>query len=261
MDNNIVIDGLTIHYEESGLKEGEPVLIMHGWGCDHTTVKSIANILEPGMRVISVDLPGHGLSSEPPTVWGVENFTCTMEKLIDILGLRNVALIGHSFGGRIAILMSSRRKVSKVVLVDSAGIKPKRSFGYYWKVYSFKFIKNLFYLFLGREKGETKIEKWRNQKGSSDYRNSSPMMRKVMSKCVNEDLKHVMPSIKAPTLLIWGEADTATPISDAKIMERLIPDAGLVSFSGCGHYSFLDNPNGFKSVIREFFKENFKRGK
>ncbi len=61
-----------------------------------------------------------------------------------------------------------------------------------------------------------------------------------------------MPSIKAPTLLIWGEDDTATPLSDAKKMERLIPDAGLVSFPGCGHYSFLDNPYLFGSVLKSF---------
>ena len=73
-----------------------------------------------------------------------------------------------------------------------------------------------------------------------------------MSICVNEDLKHVMPSIKAPTLLIWGEKDTATPLKDAKTMERLIPDAGLVSFEEAGHYSFLDNPGQFRAVIQSF---------
>lgn len=78
------------------------------------------------------------------------------------------------------------------------------------------------------------------------------MMRAVMSRCVNEDLRSVMPSIKASTLLIWGEEDTATPLSDARTMEKLIPDAGLVAFPGCGHYSFLDNPRGFKAVISSF---------
>ncbi|MDE7369928.1 MAG: alpha/beta hydrolase, partial [Muribaculaceae bacterium] len=88
----------------------------------------------------------------------------------------------------------------------------------------------------------------------SDYRNSSPKMRAIMSKVVNEDLCHLMPEISAPTLLIWGENDTATPLSDAKKMERLIPDAGLVSFPGCGHYSFLDNPGQFAAVLNSFLK-------
>lgn len=254
MEKDIIINGMKVHYEESGNAGGAPVVIMHGWGCDHTTVRSIADILEPGMRVINVDLPGHGKSQEPPTPWGVNDFTCLMESFISELQLGSPALIGHSFGGRIAILLSSRNPIKKIVLVDAAGIKPKRSLKYYWKVYSFKTAKKLLLLIYGKEKGMKKVEEWRGRKGSADYRNSSPMMRAVMSRCVNEDLKHVMPKIGASALLVWGENDTATPLSDAKTMERLIPDAGLVSFPDCGHYSFLDNPFGFKAVMKEFFK-------
>lgn len=216
-------------------------------------------MLESGLRIINVDLPGHGLSSEPATVWGVEDFTSLMEKFVERLNLKSPILIGHSFGGRIALLMSSRNEIPKMVLVDAAGIKPKRKLSYYWKVYSFKTIKKLMLLIYGKEKGAQKIEVMRGKKGSADYKNSSPMMRAVMSKCVNEDLKHVMPHIAASTLLIWGEQDTATPLGDAKTMESLIPDAGLVVFPGCGHYSFLDNPLGFKAVIQEFFKDQLKK--
>lgn len=81
-------------------------------------------------------------------------------------------------------------------------------------------------------------------------------MRAVMSKVVNEDLCHLMPAIKAPTLLIWGSDDKATPLSDAKKMEGLIPDAGLVVYEGAGHYSFLDRPGQTKAVIASFM--NFK---
>lgn len=102
---------------------------------------------------------------------------------------------------------------------------------------------------------QKRIDQIREKRGSSDYNNASEMMRRTLSKIVNEDLKSVMPSIKAPTLLIWGENDTATPLRDAKIMERLIPDAGLVSFSGCGHYSFLDNPYQFAAVLRSFLND------
>ena len=75
MEKNIEIEGMTMHYEETGPSDGEPVVLMHGWGCDHTTVRSIASVLDKRMRVLSVDLPGHGLSSEPNDVWGVEDFT------------------------------------------------------------------------------------------------------------------------------------------------------------------------------------------
>lgn len=254
MEKKIIIDDVTVNYDDLGNPEGEPVILMHGWGCNLTTVNLIANTLVDTHRIINIDLPGHGKSSEPKEVWGVEDFTRLIEKIISELGLQNPSLIGHSFGGRIAILLSSRNKVNKIVLVDAAGIKPKRSLNYYRKVYTFKLMKRLIILFNGKKRGEEIIERRRSKKGSADYRNSSPMMRKVMSRCVNEDLKKYMPRIKAPTLLIWGENDTATPLSDAKTMEKLIPDAGLVSFEGCGHYSFLDNPVGFKRVLKEFFK-------
>lgn len=259
MTKQITIDGINLTYDELGPGDGRPVVLMHGWGCNHSTVASIANALSEGMHVFSVDLPGHGDSDEPPTPWGVDDFTQLIEKFIDRLHLGHPALIGHSFGGRIAILLSSRRDIPKIVLVDAAGIKPHRSLKYYIKVYSYKLAKKLLPLILGKEQGEKALNKWRNRSGSADYRNSSPMMRAVMSKCVNEDLKHVMPRIKASTLLIWGENDTATPLSDAKTMEKLIPDAGLVSFSGCGHYSFLDNPRQFKAVIQEFFKNELNK--
>lgn len=253
-ERNIEIDGMTIHYEVSGPESADAptVLLMHGWGCDHTTVRSIANALNPKLRVYNVDLPGHGKSTEPPTAWGVDDFTKLMEKFIKELGIKDPIPIGHSFGGRISILMASRNPIKKMVLVDAAGIKPKRSLKYYIKVYSFKTAKKILPIILGKKAGEKAIQAWRGKAGSADYRNSSPVMRAVMSRCVNEDLKHVMPSIKASTLLLWGENDTATPLSDAKTMEKLIPDAGLVSWAGCGHYSFLDNPGGFRAVIQSF---------
>jgi len=252
MEKDIVINGMRLHYEVTGPDNGDPVLLMHGWGCDHTTVRSIANDLNREMRVYNVDLPGHGASQEPPVAWGVEDFTSLMELFVAQLHIPDPALIGHSFGGRISILMASRNPLSRIVLVDAAGIKPKRPLKYYLKVYSFKTAKKILPMLLGKKNGSKMIEAWRGKAGSADYRSSSPMMRAVMSKCVNEDLTGVLPKIKASTLLIWGENDKATPLSDAKTMERLIPDAGLVSWQDCGHYSFLDNPIGFRAVIRNF---------
>lgn len=260
MEKEIEIDGLKLHYSESGNNEGEAVIIMHGWGCNLHTLDSIAGILEPGMHVYNIDLPGHGKSDEPSRIFGVDDFTRVIEKFIETQNLRKVNLIGHSFGGRIGILLSSRNKyVDKLVLVDAAGIKPSRSLKYYLKIYSYKTLKRLLPLVFGKKFGGKLLEKYRKRAGSADYRNSSPMMRGIMSRCVNEDLKRFMPSIQASTLLIWGSEDTATPLSDAKTMELLIPDSGLVAFEGCGHYSFLDNPIGFKAVMREFFKKELNK--
>ena len=142
--------------------------------------------------------------------------------------------------------------------MDAAGIKPRHSMKYYVKVYTYKAVKHLLPLMMGKAKGEEMLNRYRKKVGSSDYSNASEMMRRILSKVVNEDLKHVMPSIKASTLLVWGEKDT--PLSDAKKMEKLIPDAGLVEFPGVGHYSFLENPWQFDAVINSFLEKD-KRNK
>lgn len=253
MDKIIEIEGVSLHYRDSGEENLRPVVIMHGWGCNVDTVRQIEDIFRGKMRTINVDLPGHGQSSEPPAVWGIEDFTRLIEQLIIRLRLEKPSLIGHSFGGRISILLGSRNEVDRLLLVDAAGVKPRHGFNYYRRVYTFKATKHLVNLFFGKKKGSEILDRMRSKKGSADYRNSSPRMRAIMSRCVNEDLKHVMPAIKAPTLLIWGENDTATPLSDAHTMKSLIPDAGLVVFPGCGHYSFLDNPFGFRSATASFF--------
>lgn len=257
MEQYADINGVHLHFTENGDPTKPPVVLMHGWGCDTTTVASIENALADKRHVINVDLPGHGKSSEPPLLpdgkpWGVYEYADAVEKLLDILEIKNPALVGHSYGGRIAIILGARNKADRIVLVDAAGIKPKRPLKYYWKVYSFKAMKKLLPFIVGKQKADKIIEKRRAKAGSADYRQASPVMRMVMSRSVNQDLRHHLPDIKVPTLLIWGENDTATPLADAKLMERLIPDAGLVSFPGAGHYSFLDNPGQFKAVVRSF---------
>lgn len=255
MNEVIEIDGLRINYTVGG--DGPDMILMHGWGCSSATLASIYEIARENHRVYNFDFPGFGDSDEPREVWGVERYTDFLEKFVAALGIKKPILLGHSFGGRVGILYSARHSfgVSKLVLVDAAGVKPRRSLGYYLKVYSYKAGKRFWQLVLGNEKAAKRIEKMREKRGSSDYNNSTPMMRAILSKVVNEDLCSVAPAIKAPTLLIWGENDTATPLSDARKLEKLIPDSGLVSFPGCGHYSFLDNPYMFGAVLRSFINK------
>ncbi|MBR3830184.1 MAG: alpha/beta hydrolase [Muribaculaceae bacterium] len=253
MEKNITINGLNFHYTVQG--SGSPIVLMHGWGCNLTTLASIEKVAAENHTVYNVDFPGFGQSEEPNEVWGVELYTQLIEQFIKIENIENPILLGHSFGGRVGILYSSRNKVKKLILVDAAGVKPRRSLKYYFKVYTYKLGKKLMPLIYGKKGAQERIEQMCAKRGSSDYNNASPMMRAILSKVVNEDLKHCMPKISAPTLLIWGENDTATPLRDAQIMEKLIPDAGLVSFPGCGHYSFLDNPIQFAAVLRSFIKE------
>ncbi len=249
------LNGVRVHYTVAG--EGHPIILMHGWGCNTATLASVEKTaLAAGCKVYNIDFPGFGLSPEPPVVWGVEEYTRVVEDLVSHEGIERPMLLGHSFGGRVGILYSSRHDdVAKLILVDAAGVKPKRTLTYYRKVYTFKMMKWLMYFFIGRENTRMRLDRMRAKRGSSDYASATPRMRAILSKVVNEDLRKVMPSVKAPTLLIWGENDTATPMDQARTIARLIPGAGLVSFPGAGHYSFLDEPAKFASVLTSFLSD------
>lgn len=252
----LTVDGQTLAYVKEG-SGPRPVIVMHGWGCTSATVASLAAACAHGSTTVyNIDLPGFGASPEPDGAWTVDRYARCIEGLCRELGLKNPILVGHSFGGRVAIVFASRNAVEKLILVDAAGVKPRRPLKYYVKVYTFKAARHLLPYIVGRRRADAVVERMRGRSGSSDYRSASPLMRRVMSLAVNDDLCHLMPSIKAPTLLIWGTADTATPLRDAKKMERLIPDAGLVSYEGAGHYSFLDRPAQTAAVIASFLKLN-----
>ncbi len=254
MEKQIEINGVNFNYSVEG--EGLPVVLMHGWGCNRTTLASIEKLLVPYFKVYNVDFPGFGKSSEPQYVWGIEDYTRLTEEFLRIEQIENPILLGHSFGGRVGILLSSRNKVRKLMLVDAAGIKPRHSMSYYVKVYTYKAVKHTLPAIFGKAKGEELLNRYRKRVGSSDYSNASVTMRQILSKVVNEDLTWALPKIQCPTLLIWGSDDTATPISDAKKMEKLIPDAGLVEFPGVGHYSFLENPYQFAAVVNSFLEKD-----
>ena len=257
MDKFFTYNGSRLHYTDCG--EGHPILLLHGWGCNATTFNAIRPFLEARFRVLTLDFAGFGESEEPHEVWGVEEYTRSVEAIAQHEGVENPILIGHSFGGRVSIVYASRNKVQKVMLVDAAGVKPKRSLTYYRKVYTFKLIKKLLPLVVGKSRAEKIIEQRRAKAGSSDYSQASPKMRAILSKVVNEDLCHLMPKIAAPTLLFWVERDTATPLADAKKMEKLIPDAGLVTVAGAGHYAFLENTPLFLRVTESFLAKEIKR--
>ncbi len=257
MDKFLTYQGIRLHYTLTGV--GQPLFLLHGWSCDGTIWKTITPFLEQHFQLYTVDFAGAGQSEEPHEVWGVEEYTRSLEAIAQHEGVSNPILIGHSFGGRVAILFASRNACRKIVLTDAAGVKPKRSLTYYRKVYTYKLLKRLAPIFLGRKRAEQLIEKRRAKSGSKDYNSATPMMRAILSKVVNEDLCHVMPLIKAPTLLFWGDRDTATPLSDAQRMEKLIPDAGLVIAQGTGHFSFLENTPLYLRVLESFLSNEINK--
>jgi pimeloyl-ACP methyl ester carboxylesterase len=172
------------------------------------------------------------------------------------LGITRAVLIGHSYGGRMIIKLAARDdlpfEIDRIVLIDSAGIVPERSLLMKLRIKRFRAIRRFLTWGPVHAMFPEVIDFWINSQGSDDYRNSSPVMKKCLVMAVNEDLKHLMPEVEQEVLLVWGDADTATPISDAHTMEELMPNAGLAIFEGAGHYSFLEQPLLFRNVIRSF---------
>ncbi|WLD93915.1 alpha/beta fold hydrolase [Alkalihalobacillus sp. AL-G] len=250
----IDLGGINVNYRVSG--EGRSILLLHGWGTSLQSFESVHNFLEKNFKVYSIDFPGFGESPEPPEPWDVKNYTDMLGQFITELNIENPILMGHSFGGRISIRYATDHPVHKIILVDSAGVKPKRKMDYYVKVYTYKFFKNILNLPILRNYKEDILTKVKGKLGSADYKNVSGVMQQTMVKVVNEDLQKFMPEIKAPTLLIWGENDTATPVEDAKIMERAIPNAGLVVLKNVGHYSYLEKLNEFLVIIDNFLEKD-----
>ena len=250
MDARFKYNNIELAYTIEG--EGDTIVMLHGWGCDHTIWQATTDMLKQHYRVIAVDFAGFGNSNEPKEVWGVEEYTRSIEALLSSLGVVRPTLCGHSFGGRVSILYASRNEVARVVLTDAAGVKPKRTLSYYRKVYTFKLMKRALPILIGKQKASIIIEQKRSNGGSSDYNRATPMMRAILSKCVNEDLTKHMPKVTAPVLLFWGDKDTATPISDAHKMERLMPNAGLVVAEGAGHFAMLEQPALWMASLKSF---------
>lgn len=248
----IKINDWNINYESFG--EGNPVVLLHGWLTDMESMRPLANSLSEKFKVFLIDVVGFGKSDLPKDPLTTDDFGNFLKELIDKLEIENPILIGHSNGGRIIINSVGRGLVNprKVILIDSAGLKPKRGLSYKVKVSIFKFGKILLNLIPSRELRS----KLRSKVGSSDYKSSPEVLKDTMNIILNEDQRNMLPNIKAPTLLIWGTLDTATPISDAKEMEKTIPDCGLVEYRNGTHFSYLENLENCKAVLNEFLKND-----
>lgn len=252
----ILIDGRRVAYYDCG--SGPSVLLLHGWGAPAATYRLIIDHLSAHCRVVAPDLPGFGGSEEPPEAWDVDGYADFILRFAAAVGVDAPVLIGHSNGGRIAIKLLARAdcplRVPKAVLIDAAGIKPRRGAAYYAKVYSYKAAKRVCSLPGVRHLFPHAVERAQTRFGSADYQNASPLMRQAMVKAVNEDLQPLLPRIRVPTLLIWGEQDTATPLTDGQTMERLIPGAGLVTLAGAGHFSFAERWGQCSRVLDSFLR-------
>lgn len=241
---------LNINYTREG--NGMPLVFLHGWGASLDSFKVLTQALAKHYEIFAIDFPGFGLSAEPPVPWSLDDYTEMTQAFIQSFGIITPTLVGHSFGGRVSIKLSQKLALNSIILINSAGIKPSRKQSYYLRVYGYKFFKTIANLPILNWILREPLEAYRELYSSSDYKQASTTMKQVLSKVVNEDLRHILKEINVPVLLIWGDQDTSTPIEDAKLMEEMIPDAGLVTYEGAGHFSYLEQPEKTITIIKTF---------
>lgn len=246
--------GGRVTYIDQG--EGDAVILLHGWGAPANLYRLIIDHLSQTHRVIAPDLPGFGGSDEPSEPWCVDDYVDFALALAEECGVARATLIGHSFGGRVIIKLANRPDraltIDRAILIDAAGIRPKRTLKYHLKVRSYKLAKWFLGTRLVRSLYPDALKNLQQNAGSSDYRNASMALRQTMVRCINEDLTPLLGGVYPPTLLIWGENDTDTPLSDGKLMESRIPDAGLVVLSGAGHFSYAERWPQCRAVLDSF---------
>jgi pimeloyl-ACP methyl ester carboxylesterase len=248
----IEIDGLRVRYQTAG--SGEPVLLLHGWGGSIESMTPVFNEFVKHYRVVSIDFPGHGESALPPRAWHVDDFVVLVLHLMDALHLNRPYIIAHSHGGRVTLKLAALYpdRVGKLVLVNSAGVPPPRAWNYYLRVAVAKFGKVV--ARFGGAWGEHVRRRLYSAVASSDYMAAGPL-RGTFVNLVKEDLTPILSTIQSPTLLVWGEHDTDTPVSCATIMARHIPKAELVVLQHAGHFSYLDQFGKFRLLVGRFLRD------
>ena len=235
--------GVKIFYRDTGKKNVEKAnVFLHGWGTSSTNFSFCEKFLKD-QRNIFIDFPPFGKSQKKIRNWTIFTYANMVICLCEKLNIKEINLIGHSFGGRVAIIVSvvNKEKINKLVLVDSAGMKPKRNVKYYYKIYKYKIRK--------------KLGLSTKNLGSSDYLMLNDDMKKIFVSVVNEYLEDYLKEIKANTLIIFGEKDKETPLYMAKRLFKGINNSQLYIMKNAGHFCFLERKIEFCSVLNKFLTE------
>jgi pimeloyl-ACP methyl ester carboxylesterase len=261
MEYSLFAAGMTIHYFDTDPLDAagrQVLLFLHGWGACKETFNPVIASLRERYRLIAPDLPGCGKTGEPPRPWTVADYADFFQAFVEALGLdrQGFSACGHSHGGRLLIKWAARQPAAlkRLILIDSAGLKPKRGPGWYLKVYSYKAGKTLLRLPALHRLLAPLLAGKIAKAGSADYQQASPLMKRTMVLQLDEDLRPCLSRIKAPTLLFWGGEDGDTPLEQGRLMEKEIPDAGLVVLSPAGHYSYLDQLPRFLGALTYFME-------
>ncbi len=244
-----------IHYQIFGNGK-EAIVILPGWGDTACTFQEIISILEKEYTVYIFDYPGFGKSPPLNTLWTIYDYAYCVKSFLEEKQITPILLIGHSFGGRLAIVLNGYIKLflPKVLLIDSAGIPPKKTIRSIFRKYSYRFLKKIQY-FLPKRKRKQYLNFLFSKYASFDYYNLPSSMRLTFQQIIREDLRKYLNNITSEVLLLWGKEDKDTPIRDAYIMKKKIPNSELIVFERSGHFSYLENPYLTVKIILAFLKE------
>jgi len=237
----INVKNLNVNYIQYG--EGKDIILLHGWGQNIEMMKPLGDCFSDRFRITILDLPGFGESEEPKEAWTIEKYSDMLEEFIEKLSIKKPIVIGHSFGGRLAIRYSAAHPIEKLVLFGSPCIRIQEDLSI-----TVKFLKTLKQLPGLNNLGEY----MKKYIGSRDYKAASPVMRQTLVEVVNEDLSKYAREIEEPTLLIWGDQDTEAPVKEAKELEKIMVDAALILLPGT-HYAYLENLGRVASILDNFF--------
>ena len=251
---NFIINDFNIYYEKYGHGKSN-IIILPGWGDTRNTFNKMIEVLKEFYTVYILDYPGFGNSPFPNRDLDIYDYANLIKDFIKTNEIDNPIIIGHSFGGRISIILSGLYKVNikKMILIDAAGIKRKKKLKVKFKQIIYKCLKKIG-KFLPKKIRPIYQNKLINIFGSTDFKNLHENIRKTFIKVINEDLSKYLKNINASTLLIWGENDNDTPLDDGKLMNVKIEDSGLIIIPNAGHFPYLEYPYYVNKIILEFLK-------
>ena len=217
------------------------VVALHGWGRSH---QDFASSLE-GLDAVSIDLPGFGVSPPPSEVGGAAMYAELVGPILDICDTP-VVLVGHSFGGRVAVHLAEQRPAAVGGLVLTGVPLLHRAHRRGRPALRFRFGRLMHKWGLVNDQV---LEGLRDKYGSADYRAASGVMRDILVTVVNESYEQQLRSISAPVDLLWGDGDEAAPPEIAARAEALLADARLTLLGGIDHFVPTTAPTALREAI------------
>jgi len=195
---------------------------------------------------IAPDLPGFGATPAPQEVLGAEAYADIVSGLLDSFE-RPPVLVGHSFGGRVAVCLAAKHpgRVGPLLLT---GVPLVRSQTARNPAIGYRIVRRLNRIGVISDE---RLEEERRRRGSADYRAATGVMRDILVKVVNESYESQLSALSGPVRLIWGEDDREVPVSVAETARSLIRDASLEVLPGVGHFVTAQAPDALRRAIED----------